>query len=52
MIAVIGDTDNPASIRLHEKFGFRHAGRLQSVGFKFERWLDTILMQRSRVIDS
>jgi len=46
MIAVIGGADNPGSIRLHEKFGFRHAGRLQSVGFKFERWLDTLLMQR------
>jgi phosphinothricin acetyltransferase len=46
MIAVIADTDNPASIRLHEKFGFRHAGTLQSVGFKFERWLDTVFMQR------
>jgi L-amino acid N-acyltransferase YncA len=47
LIAVIGDTENPASIRLHEKFGFRHVGRLQSVGYKFDRWLDTVLMQRS-----
>ena len=47
MIAVIGDTDNPASIRLHARFGFRHAGVLQAVGFKFGRWMDTILMQRA-----
>jgi L-amino acid N-acyltransferase YncA len=45
MIAVIGDSGNIASIRLHERFGFRHAGLLRSVGFKFERWLDTVLMQ-------
>jgi L-amino acid N-acyltransferase YncA len=46
MIAVIGDTDNPASVRLHARFGFRHVGVLQAVGFKFQRWLDTVLMQR------
>ena len=46
MIAVIGDTDNPGSIRLHARFGFRHVGVLRAVGFKFERWLDTVLMQR------
>ena len=45
MIAVIGDSGNIASIRLHERFGFRYAGVLRSVGFKFERWLDTVLMQ-------
>ncbi len=47
MIAVIGDSANTASIRLHEKFGFLHAGMLRSVGFKFGRWVDTVLMQRS-----
>jgi L-amino acid N-acyltransferase YncA len=46
MIAVIGDSGNVASVRLHAKFGFRHVGVLQSVGFKFGRWVDTILMQR------
>jgi L-amino acid N-acyltransferase YncA len=45
MIAVIGDSGNIASIRLHERFGFRHVGVLRSVGFKFDRWLDTVLMQ-------
>jgi len=46
MIAVIGDSGNLASIRLHEHFGFRHVGVLQGVGFKFGRWVDTVLMQR------
>jgi L-amino acid N-acyltransferase YncA len=46
MIAVIGDSANIASVRLHEKFGFRYVGVLRSVGYKFERWLDTVLMQR------
>lgn len=46
IVAVISDTDSPASIRLHARFGFRQVGVLQAVGFKFGRWLDTILMQR------
>ena len=46
MIAVIGGSDNTASIRLHERFGFRHIGTLSSVGFKLNRWVDTVLMQR------
>jgi len=45
MIAVIGDSANMASIRLHEAAGFRHVGVFRSVGFKFDRWLDTVLMQ-------
>ncbi len=47
MLAVIGDSGNVASIRLHERSGFRHIGVLQGVGFKFGRWLDTVLMQRA-----
>jgi L-amino acid N-acyltransferase YncA len=46
MIAVIGDSGNVASIRLHEQFQFRDAGTLRSVGFKFNQWVDTVLMQR------
>lgn len=46
MVAVIGGSDNAASIHLHEKFSFRHVGVFTDVGFKFERWLDTTLMQR------
>ncbi|MDX1424194.1 MAG: N-acetyltransferase, partial [Kiloniellales bacterium] len=32
------------SIRLHERLGFRRCGVLPSVGFKFGRWVDTVLM--------
>jgi len=44
MIAVIGGGE-PASVALHASLGFQHAGRMQSVGRKFGRWLDTIYMQ-------
>ena len=47
MIAVIGDSANVASVRLHAAAGFREAGVLRSVGFKFGRWLDTVMMQRA-----
>jgi L-amino acid N-acyltransferase YncA len=47
MIAVIGDSGNQASIRLHRRFGFRDAGLLKDVGFKFGRRLDTVFMQRA-----
>jgi L-amino acid N-acyltransferase YncA len=47
MVAVIGDSGNQASIRLHRRFGFQDAGLLKDVGFKFGRWLDTVFMQRS-----
>ncbi len=46
MVAVIGDSGNAASIRLHRACGFARAGALKSVGFKHGRWLDCILMQR------
>ena len=46
MIAVIGDSGNAPSIRLHQNVGFRHTGVFQAVGWKFGRWLDTVLMQR------
>jgi phosphinothricin acetyltransferase len=49
VVAVIGDTANEASVRLHAKFGFRYVGVLQGVGFKFGCWMDTILMQRQLV---
>jgi phosphinothricin acetyltransferase len=47
MIAVIGDSANAASIGLHAALGFRHAGTLHAVGFKFGRWIDSVLMQRA-----
>ncbi len=47
MIAVIGDSDNAASIGLHQSLGFSHAGQVRSVGFKFGRWVDSVIMQRA-----
>jgi phosphinothricin acetyltransferase len=46
MIAVIGDSGHKPSIGLHEQAGFRRIGILPSVGFKFDRWVDSVLMQR------
>jgi phosphinothricin acetyltransferase len=46
MIAVIGDSAQAASIALHRGAGFRMVGTFEAVGFKFGRWLDTVLMQR------
>ena len=48
IIAVIGDGHaDSASVRLHEKLGFRHSGRLEGSGYKHSRWLDTVFMQLS-----
>lgn len=47
MIAVVGDSGNQASIRFHEKMGFRRVGLIESIGWKAERWLDSVILQRS-----
>jgi len=47
MIAVIGDSANAGSIGVHIKTGFAMVGTHPNVGFKFGRWLDTVMMQRS-----
>ena len=46
MIAVIGDSAQTSSIELHRGLGFRMIGAIENVGYKFDRWLDTVLMQR------
>ncbi len=46
MVAVIGDSANEASVRLHKAAGFELIGTLKDVGFKHGRWLDTVIMQR------
>jgi phosphinothricin acetyltransferase len=46
LIAVIGDSAHAASINLHASQGFVRVGTLRSVGFKFGRWVDSVLMQR------
>ncbi|MGN6272237.1 MAG: GNAT family N-acetyltransferase [Protaetiibacter sp.] len=47
VIAVIADRGAESSIAMHERFGFTEVGRMGKVGFKFERWLGTVLMQKS-----
>ena len=47
MIAVIGDSGNAGSIGLHRSAGFQSIGTLPCVGFKFGRWVDSVLMQRA-----
>jgi phosphinothricin acetyltransferase len=46
MLAVIGDSANAPSIELHRACGFAQVGVLPSIGFKFGRWIDSVLMQR------
>ncbi|MBL8516244.1 MAG: N-acetyltransferase [Betaproteobacteria bacterium] len=46
MIAVIGDSANIRSIRLHQACGFEHVATFKSIGWKFGRWLDSVQMQR------
>ena len=40
------DANNAASIRFHERLGFAQAGHLREVGYKFDRWLDLVFLQR------
>jgi phosphinothricin acetyltransferase len=47
MIAIIGDSGNAGSIALHRRLGFQPVGTLQAVGFKFGRWVNSVLMQRA-----
>ena len=47
IIAVIGDSLQIGSIALHRAAGFTFCGTIHSVGFKFGRWIDSVLMQRA-----
>ena len=47
MLAVIGDAANAGSVGVHTAMGFAHTGVLKSAGWKFGRWLDVVLMQRT-----
>jgi phosphinothricin acetyltransferase len=47
MIAVIGDSNQKPSIELHKALGFRMVGTFEAVGYKFGRWLDSVLMQKA-----
>jgi phosphinothricin acetyltransferase len=52
MVAAIGDSANKASISLHQRHGFEMIGTFKKVGYKFDRWLDSVLMQRPLGDDS
>ena len=47
MLAVIGDSANAGSIGVHRTLGFEPIGVMKAAGWKFERWLDVVLMQKS-----
>jgi L-amino acid N-acyltransferase YncA len=47
MIAVIGDSENVASIGVHASLGFHMVGTMKSTGIKFGRWVDVVSMQRA-----
>jgi L-amino acid N-acyltransferase YncA len=46
MLAVIGDSANAGSIGVHRALGFEQTGVMKSAGWKFDRWLDVVVMQR------
>ena len=47
LIAVIGDSNNGGSIGLHRSAGFTEVGVLKSCGWKFDQWLDVVLMEKA-----
>ena len=47
LLAVIGDSANAGSIGVHTSVGFSHVGILKSCGWKFDRWLDVVMMEKS-----
>jgi len=47
MLALIGDSENTASIGMHASLGFQHCGTMRKVGYKFDRWLDVVIMQKT-----
>ena len=47
IVAVIGGIDSKGSLKVHKKFGFKKSGVLNSIGFKKNKWIDAILMQKN-----
>lgn len=47
LIAIVGDSNNQGSLKVHQQVGFTEIGTLKDIGFKHGRWLDTVLMQRN-----
>jgi phosphinothricin acetyltransferase len=46
MLAIIGDSENTGSIGVHASLGFTQVGTMRKVGYKFDRWLDVVTMQK------
>ena len=46
MIAVIGDPAKTGSVSVHQAQGFEHVGVLKNCGWKFNRWLDVVMMDK------
>lgn len=47
LIAVIGDSGNAGSVGVHTSVGFKHVGTVSGCGWKFERWLDIVMMEKA-----
>jgi len=47
LIAVIGDSNNAGSVGVHRSLGFTHVGILKSCGWKFDQWLDVVMMEKA-----
>jgi phosphinothricin acetyltransferase len=47
MLAVIGDSANLGSVGVHRTLGFEHVGVMKAAGWKFDRWLDVVIMQKA-----
>ncbi|HWI10151.1 MAG TPA: GNAT family N-acetyltransferase [Burkholderiaceae bacterium] len=47
MLAVIGDSANLGSVGVHRTLGFEHIGVMKAAGWKFDRWLDVVVMQKA-----
>ena len=47
VLAVIGDSANHGSIGVHRALGFEHVGVMAAAGWKFDRWIDVVVMQKA-----
>ncbi|MDU5728581.1 MAG: GNAT family N-acetyltransferase [Citrobacter freundii] len=47
LIAIVGDSNNQGSLKVHQQAGFTEIGTLKNIGFKHGLWLDTVLLQRN-----
>ena len=47
IVAVISSIDSKGSLRIHKKLGFKKVGVLKKIGYKNERWIDSIFLQKN-----